>query len=376
MVALVDKCGSWKPASQVLTSVTSVPTIFVQYNRVTRVGGHPLERFGVTHGPSSHGKTTFNHGIGLSFLKIGSIYALIDAEYTTPIDWLRSIMGEYADSPGFIALRPQTYEETVDAVDQLLKGLASAREPTKDDGEEVAPLLPEDTSAFVCVDSLKKLVPADIWVKLMKVQASSEKGSVDGSAGRMGQIQAAMNSAWLLRLTPLLARTRTTMMAIARESENVGAGKYDEKFKLQGGGAVTFDSSMSVRVVRAGYVREGKEGPILGERHRLIVRKTKVAGKEGKGAVAYFHTSNGVHIPPGFDTARDVLELARHYGVVERKGRWLMWRSCRWEGENVAVKKLTLGGGLDKLREDVEARFSKTEALEMETEEDNEEMLN
>ena len=47
----------------------AVPTIFPQYDRATRVGGHPIERWTTVHGPSNHGKTTFLHGLGASFLQ-------------------------------------------------------------------------------------------------------------------------------------------------------------------------------------------------------------------------------------------------------------------------------------------------------------------
>jgi len=363
MLKLAEGFDTWKPASEVLKPVTAVKTIFVQYNRATRVGGHPLERFSIIHGPSSHGKTTFVNGIGYSFLKANHVYGLIDAEYTTPITWLRTMMGEVADDAGFLAMRPDNYEQTVDAVEQLLARLVALRESED---------LPEQTSAFIAVDSLKKLIPKDIWDKIKKLDAESDKGSMDGMGGRLGMIQAAMNTAWMNRLTPLLNKTRTSMMAIARESEKPGADKWDDQFKVQGGQAVNYDSSMTLRVLLAGYVREGKEGPILGERHRVIIRKTKVARKEDKGAVCYFHMSNGVLIPEGFDRARDVLELAKEYKVVAQKGSWLTWRNCRWQGDTVAVKKLTAAPeALDKLQADVESNFKANEELPSETPEDN-----
>lgn len=363
MTDLAQGSSAWKPASQILLAVRAVKTIFIQFNRATRVGGFPLQRFSVIHGPSNHGKTTFVHGVGLSFLQQGHIYGLVDAEYTTPITWLRELMGDYADHPGFLAMRPESYEQTVDAVEDLVNRLVAAREKEKHP-------LPESTSAFIAVDSLKKLIPKDIWAKLTKNDANSAKGSVDGMSGRMAQMQAAMNQAWMNRLTPLLNRTNTALMGIARESENIGREQWEPEYKVQGGGAVIYDSSLVVRVIRAGYIRDGKEGPILGERHRLIVNKTKIARKEEKGAVCYFHMSNGAMTPAGFDRARDVLELAKLYKVVETRGAWMAWRSCKWNGDHAAVRKLT-EKGLDKLQEDVEAKFSDDDELPTETPEDN-----
>jgi recombination protein RecA len=358
----------WKPASQVLTRVRAVKTIFVQFNRATRVGGYPIQRFTMLHGPSSHGKTTFAHGLGLSFLQQQHFYSLVDAEYTTPISWLEEIMGEYAHHPGFNAMRPESYEQTVTAVEDFMRKVADARDAEEDS-------LPSDTSALVVVDSMKKLIPQDIWKRIVQNDADTAKGSVDGMGGRMAQIQAAMNTAWLNRLTPLLDRTNTGLLAILRESENIGHSEYEPDYKVQGGKSVIYDSSLGMRVVLAGYIKDppgSKEGRIIGERHRLILNKTKVAKKEDKGAVCYFHTSNGAMVPEGFDRARDVLELAREYGIVDLKGQWLTWRNCRWQGVNAAVRKLAQSdNALTMLQADVEARFSPDEVLPTPTAEDN-----
>jgi|SRR5580693_8136292 hypothetical protein len=373
MLSIVGGFNSWKPASQVLNVVRAKKTIFIQYNRVTRVGGHPLERFGIIHGSSGHGKTSFSLGLGMSFLMGGDFFGLVDAEHTTPFDWTQALMGEHADSPGFVAMRCSKYEEVVDACDTLMKAVEAGTQPRKSaDGEWLPPLLKPDATALIVVDSLKKLVPSDVWATMMKLSAESTKGSVDGGLnGRLGQLQANFNALWLLRLTPLLAQTGTTMMAIARESENVGAsGQWAPKYKLQGGQAINFDSSFTVRVELAGYTRLGssKEAPIIGERHRLVVKKTKVGQKEGRGAVAYFHMSNGSFTPYGFDRARDLLELAKLYKVVDQKGSFLTWRSCRWQGDNAGTKKLTESKqAFDMLTADVEAKFGDKDPLPVET---------
>ena len=67
-----------------------------------------------------------------------------------------------------------------------------------------------------------------------------------------------------------------------------------------------------------------------------------------------------------------MLELAKEYKVVQQKGSWLTWRNCRWQGDNVAVKKLTAAPeALDKLELDVESNFKANEELPTETPEDN-----
>lgn len=303
-------------------------------------------------------------GLGLSFLERHHFFALVDAEYTTPEDWLVKMMDRYAKSPAFLALRPHTYEETVDAVRELLDGLLAAR----DAGEAHA-----DTTALIVIDSLRKLVPEDILAKIKKHGAEGQSGSVDGMGGRAAQIKAAMNASWLDELTPKLYHCRAAMAVIARETEDPTATARDKQFgndyKVTGGKSVIFDASLLVRVTRSEWVKEGTgdAARIVGERHRLTIRKTKVGSKEGKDVVCYFHTSNGVLIPEGFDRARDVLELARHYNLVSETGTWLSWAGHRWQGVTAAVRKLNeRPEALVDLEGQVRARFAPDEALETE----------
>lgn len=337
--------GGWLPARESLTAVRAVPTIFPQVDRGTRVGGWPIDRIGLVHGPSNEGKTTFVNGLGLSFLQLDHFYGLVDAEYTTPITWLRKQMGIYADHPGFVALRPTSYEETVAAVRRFATRIGEAKAKGQ---------VPEDTTGLVVVDSIRKLVPEGILSKILKeVKEGKLKDGVDGNRGMSGAIKAAMNAAWMDELVPLMGQTGCALVMIGRESQDRDASARDRSFgndwKLTGGGALFFDSSIVVRVERASWVyeKEGKladgekPGRIFGERHIATIRKTKVEGKEDKVVKTYFHTSNGVHVPEGFDRARDVLELALGYGVAKQAGGgWILWGKRRWQGRHAAVKKL------------------------------------
>lgn len=246
---------------------------------------------------------------------------------TTPFSWVEQMLGSHARHPGFLAKRPDTYEQTRSEIRTALLEIAGA----KADG-----LLPEDTSAIIVVDSLKKLVPKKLWDEILK--------SKDADIGkRIGQIKAAMNSAWLDELVPLLEKSHATMVAIAREMENTESNPFAPDYKVGGGKDVFFDSSLAMRVERAGWVQdgEGDSRKVYGERHRVTVYKTKIAGKEDKTIRAFFHTSNGVLVPKGFDRARDVLELGEQCGVVDLKGARLYFEGELFaNGRHNAVKAL------------------------------------
>ncbi len=352
MQVVANRFNAWRPAAAVLTRVRAVPTRFVQIDHATRVGGWPIERFTTLHGPSNHGKTLLAHGLGLSFLEQGHFYAFVDAEFTTPEDWLATLMGQHVTHPGFVALRPKTFEETVDAVRQFVEQIAEAREKG-----EVDP----DTSAIVVVDSMTKLVPDRLMKRIAKDGAVGKRGSVDGYGGRGGQLRAALNKQWLDELVPLLYHTRSSLVAITREGDDPDADDFDRMkdkgWKIQGGKALTYDASLVVRVSRDSWLRESseKEARVVGERHRLRIWKTKIGGKDGEHTDAFVHTSNGVLSPEGFDRARDVLELAIAAGVVEQAGAWLRWNGNRWNGEAKALAKLRDRGLLADLEREVRA---------------------
>lgn len=335
---VAKRFGEWKPAREVLTRVRAVRTIFPQVNHGTRVGGWPLQRPALIHGPSNHGKTAFAHGLGLSFLRAGHYYCYVDAEFATPSDWVDELMGELADFPSFLAQRPTTYEDTVEAVRHFVTGIAQAR---------TAGEVPPDTSGLLVVDSLRKLVPKRQQEKLAK-----EEGGIDGMGGRMAMYKAALNSAWMDELVPLLYHGDMALMFIGRESENTGM--LGEDWKLTGGKGLVFDSSIVARVTRASWVERGDQ--TVGERHCVSIWKTRVGGKSGRVVDCYFHTSNGELIPAGFDPARDALELARARGLVTLSGSWLTWGDvAKWNGVHAAVKALSEDQGLlDRLLGELE----------------------
>jgi len=129
------------------------------------------------------------------------------------------------------------------------------------------------------------------------------------------------------------------MIFISREYENPEAGMFDRKWKIGGGRDLEFDSSLICRVSRAGWVKRGEQ--IIGERHRVEIHKSKVAGKDDKTSVCYFHTSNGQVIAEGFDRARDIIEAAVATGIVEQSRAGVVWDERKWRGVDAAVAELT-----------------------------------
>jgi len=360
---------AFRPARDVLSVVRAVPTRFVQFDHATKVGGLPIERFTLMHGPSGEGKTAMSLGLLASFLARDHLAMLVDAERTTPITWARAMMGRYADHPGFFAVRPRTYEETVETVRKFVMTIKKQR----DEGT-----LSEDTSGIIIVDSIRKLVPEGLLKRIfaeVKDHANKPKG-IDGMGGRGAQIKAAMNAQWMDELVPLLEETGTAFVCLTRETDDPDASTQDKMagrdFKVGGGKALYYDGSMVLRVERASFVAdsgddEGKNKTMFGERHLVTIRKSKVAGREEFTTRAYFHTSNGNLIPPGFDRARDVVTLAEQFEIVEKRGAWFSYGDQRLgQGINGVVKNLTENEALlDEIEQAVRDSFKKHEPMEV-----------
>lgn len=336
MAAVTASFSGPRPAFEVLRKVKAVPTIFPYIDLQTKVGGWPIERPALIHGPSNNGKSVLCLGLAKSFLEQDHFCHWVDAEYTTDKRWLR--MMKIPNHPGFTAVRPKSYEHAVESVHEWATKIASAR---------TAGNLAEDTSGICVVDSINQLAPEDLMKELFKANKADEvevgKKGVDGAGGRAGQILAKINNAWMKILVPLMGTTGLAIAIITRENENTDKSPWAEEFTVTGGKGINFDSSMTVRVIRAGFIThgDGQNRETYGERHKMIIRKTKVARKEEKHPLAYFNTSNGVLIPAGFDTARDYLETAIEIGLVELNGSSVVYNGERiGQGMHNTVKML------------------------------------
>lgn len=321
LLALVRGWKSWRPATEELVNVRSVPTRFLGLDHALRVGGLPLGRMYVVHGPSGQGKSSLVLGLLRSFLERGHIAALVDAEFTTPEKWVRDMLARWTDHPFFLAKRPQTYQETVDAVDEVLDGLTEARR------------MKPDLATLIVIDSLNKLTPERELETMMRQGADAiDKG--------WGRVRAQMNQAWVDHLTPLLAAKDVAVLFVAQERAKKDATpddvRYGSDWEVKGGRGVIYDSSALLRVQRAGWVKEGEaeKSPVIGTRHRVRIHKSKVEWLGSKEDF-YFHVRNGGDgQPAGFDFGRDLVEVGTAVGVLTKSGGWIRWDGGdeKWNG--------------------------------------------
>lgn len=287
--------------------------------------------FNVTH------NSQLTSGIGLSFIMRGHFFGEVDAERTSPFSWFQTMFKEHASSPLFLAARPDTYEDTVEAVESFCTAIGEAKAKGK-----IAPT----TSGVCVVDSVRKLVPKKLADLIAK---DVEKHGMDGLRGRMAQHKAALNSMFMDRIVPLLDNTGTTLILIARETDaSEDQKKAGVDFLVGGGKALFYDASLVVRVAQARMVFDKPYDPdspkavrtLYGERHEVHIHKTKVSARLERVTKGFFHSSNGAWVPPGFDPARDLVELGQTLGVIVKGGSWLSFAGVKKQGDHRMVKAL------------------------------------
>lgn len=336
----------WDKASDALDRVRSISTIFPDFNRASRIGGLPLRRIITIHGPTHGGKSAFVGGLIRSFLDSDNVAAYVDAEHATDLNWVDEWLERPAETyENFWGKRPTSYEETIDATDEFLNWMVAERAARMElwreelklkKGAPLPPLPPHlDLAGFAVIDSLNKLVPEREIARLKKEGGDAiDKG--------WGRLRAAFNQAFLDHIVPLLGKAETCLGVIVQEREDEDLEAW-EMPKLKGGKASQYDASMIVRVMKSTEVKRGEKESkeVFGFRHKIRVWKSKVGHMDGRWTDAYFHMSNGRLVPPGFDMARDAIEIGKELGLVEASGSWLSWRKNRWNGEHNAVLALS-----------------------------------
>ena len=321
----------WKRAEDAFDRVKAVRTIFLDYNRATRVGGHPVRRIATIHGESHGGKQAFALGLLKSFIDAGHLGGYIDAEHATPAEFLVELLGALEQRPNFLGMRPKSYELAIDGADAFLKAACGFVE--KD---------PDFCSALL-VDTINKLVPS------RELASVTKAGAAELAKGHLGRWRAAQNQAWLDHLVPRLGEPNCALLLIAQEREVATTKAWEPNFRLKGGGALFFDASIVARVFKSSPVRETSDtkSPIVGFRHKIRIRKSKVGHMDGKYTDCHFHLSNGAleGVPAGFDLGRDAIEVGIVMDVVKQSSSWLTWKGLggkrvRRNGRNAAVKFL------------------------------------
>jgi recombination protein RecA len=252
------------------------PTGSPSLDRALGCGGYPRGRIVEIFGPESSGKTTLTLHAIAEVQRAGGVAAFIDAEHALDVHYAKSIG---VDIGQLLVSQPDTGEQALDILETLVRSGALG---------------------LIVVDSVAALVP---------------KAEIEGEMGdhHMG-LQARLMSQALRKLTGITHRTDTTIMFINQLRMKIGV-MFGSPETTTGGHALKYYASVRLDIRRIGPVKQGDE--VRGNRTRVKVVKNKLAPPF---QLAEFDILYG----SGVDAVGDLLDMAVTYGVLEKRGSYLV----------------------------------------------------
>src|SRR6267154_2252569 len=247
------------------------------------LGGRGLARGRVIEifGPEASGKTTVALHAIASAQRAGGVAAFIDAEHALDPSWAKRVG---VDLESLLISQPSSAEEALKIAEMLIRSNAVD---------------------IIVIDSVAALVP---------------RAEVEGEIGdqHMG-LQARLMSQTMRKLTPLISKTKTTMIFINQIRQKIGV-MFGSPETTSGGLALKFYSSVRIDVRKITGVKDGEE--TVGSRVKVRVVKNKVAPPF---RVAEFD----LMYDRGISREGDLIDMAVEDKIIEKSGSWISYGEMR-----------------------------------------------
>lgn len=259
------------------------------------IQGVPLGRIIEIYGPEASGKTTLALQVIAQAQKGGRSAAFIDAEHALDPIYAQRLG---IDIDNLVISQPDHGEQALELVELLVRSNAID---------------------VIVVDSVAALVP---------------KAEVDGEMGdaHVG-LQARLMSQALRKLTPLVHRSKCTILFINQVRQNINAMAFANKEVTPGGNALKFYASVRLEVRRIQTLKD-KQGTQYGNRVLIKVVKNKMAPPFKRVEVDLIFGE-------GINAEVETLDIAIEHGIIKQAGAWFSFEGDKLgQGRDQALAAL------------------------------------
>jgi recombination protein RecA len=238
------------------------------------VGGIPKGRITEIYGPEASGKTTLALHIIAEAQKTGGTAAFVDVEHALDPVWAKKIG---VDLENLLISQPDTAEQALEIAETLIRS----------GGIDV-----------IVLDSVAALVP---------------KAEIEGEMGNaMIGVQARLMSQAMRKLAGVISKSKTAMVFTNQIRMKIGV-MFGSPETTPGGLALKFYSSVRLDMRKIGKIDDNK-GNTIGSRHRVRVKKNKVAPPFKQAEFEIMSNENGI------SRTGELLDLALEREIIERSG--------------------------------------------------------
>ncbi len=288
--------------------IKTISTGSIMIDKALGVGGLPRGRVIEVYGPESSGKTTLTlHAIAQA-QKAGGICAFIDAEHAMDPIYAGNIG---VNTKELVISQPDYGEQALDIAEMLIRSGAID---------------------LLVIDSVAALVP--------KVEIEGDMGDI-----QVG-LQARLMSKALRKLTPIVHKSKTSLIFINQIRHKIGGLPFASKETTTGGNALKFYATIRIDVRRIATLK--KDGKPFGNKVSVKIAKNKIAPPFKKVEV-------DIIFGKGISKELDLLEVALRFGIIKQSGAWFTYEGTNIaQGRDNCVKKFNSDSAFfDKIYDEV-----------------------
>lgn len=256
-------------------NIKTISTGSIAIDQAIGIGGLPRGRVVEVYGPESSGKTTLALHVIAEAQKNGGACAFVDVEHAVDPSYASKIG---VDVNKLIISQPDYGEQALDIAEVLIRSGAID---------------------VLVVDSVAALVP---------------KSELEGDMGEVHVgLQARLMSQALRKLTPLVHKSKTTLIFINQIRYKIGGFAFMNKETTSGGNALKFYASLRLDIRRIATLKKGDKP--FGSRIAVKVVKNKIAPPFKRVEVDIIFNE-------GISKGLDLLDAALLYKVIQQSGAW------------------------------------------------------